>query len=284
MRQFLLICDANPLYGIGSTMRHAGYDVATVSSGQDALDLLARRRVDLIISDLALRDMSGLELLRKLRERYSPVPFVMAGSVTIRDAVTAMRLGAADVIEKPIAEDGMLRTIRSALPAHTCGTGGKPTDNTNRIEEAHAAARWARAVAPVINSPKDPRTVTDWSRIVFVSPGALRNWCHTAGVSARRSLVFGRLLRVACFIQAAGHRPEDLLDVVDRRTLVGLLKYAGLNPEQSFPIGSAQFLQQQGLIRDPVHLCEIRRAISVESGSRPINSGPASSRVSSPVG
>lgn len=138
----------------------------------------------------------------------------------------------------------------------------RPRDEPREIGEAHAAARWARALAPVITSTKDPRTVSGWSRLAFVSPGALRNWCRTAGVSARRSLVFGRLLRAAFLSQGGRHRPEDLLDVVDRRTYLGLLKFAGLDPEQPFPASPEEFLQQQMLVRDADRLTEIRRALA----------------------
>lgn len=140
--------------------------------------------------------------------------------------------------------------------------GARPRVETRRIEEAHAAARWARALAPVINSTKDPRTVGGWSRLVFVSPGALRNWCRTAGVSARRSLVFARLLRAAFLSQGGHHRPEDLLDVVDRRTFLGLLKFAGLDPDLPFPLSPEEFLQQQMIVRDADRLTEIRRALA----------------------
>ena len=162
------------------------------------------------------------------------------------------------VVSEFFLRDMLLPDIRAALQkAHD----PPRRIDTPEIEEAHAAARWARALAPVITSAKDPRTVSGWSRLVFVSPGALRNWCRTAGVSARRSLVFARLLRAAFLSQGGRHRPEDLLDVVDRRTFVGLLKFAGLDPERPFPKSPEEFLQQQMLVRDADRLHEIRRAL-----------------------
>jgi CheY-like chemotaxis protein len=164
------------------------------------------------------------------------------------------------VVSEFFLRDMLLPRIRAALrkaPHDAPRRAGTP-----EIEEVHAAVRWAKALAPVITSAKDPRTVSGWSRLVFVSPGALRNWCRTAGVSARRSLVFARLLRVAFLSQGERHRPEDLLDVVDRRTFVGLLKFAGLDPERPFPTSPEEFLQQQMLVRDADRLHEIRRALS----------------------
>jgi len=172
-----------------------------------------------------------------------------------------------------VVSESFLRDLRAALQTAPHGAATTRTESRAEpraesrtvppeIEEAHAAARWARALAPVIASAKDPRTVSGWSRLVFVSPGALRNWCRTAGVSARRSLVFARLLRVAFLSQGGRHRPEDLLDVVDRRTFLGLLKFAGLDPERPFPENPEAFLQQQLLVRDPDRLFEIRRALA----------------------
>jgi CheY-like chemotaxis protein len=260
MTHLLLIADADTLDGLGSMLRNAGYEVQLASSGQRALDMLEHWHVDLVVSEFLLRDMSGLQILQRLRVKQSPVPFLLTGSATTREAVDAMRLGATDVVEQPLDEEILLPRIRAALQR-------APQDaprrlETPEIEEAHAAARWARALAPVITSAKDPRTVSGWSRLVFVSPGALRNWCRTAGVSARRSLVFARLLRVAFLSQGGRHRPEDLLDVVDRRTFVGLLKFAGLDPERPFPNSPEEFLQQQMLVRDADRLQEIRRALA----------------------
>jgi CheY-like chemotaxis protein len=206
----LLIADADTLDGLGSMLRNAGYEVQLATSGQRARDVLEHRHVDLVVSEVFLRDMLLPDIRAALQKAHDPPRRV----------------------------------------------------DTPELEVAHASARWARALAPVITSAEDPRTVSGWSRLVFVSPGALRNWCRTAGVSARRSLVFGRLLRAAFLSQEGRHRPEDLLDVVDRRTFVGLLKFAGLDPEQPFPKSSEEFLQLQMIVRDADRLHEIRRVLS----------------------
>ena len=60
----------------------------------------------------------------------------------------------------------------------------------------HAIRRWVGIVVPVIDSPRDPKTVADWACWVGVSRGALRGWCRTAGLQAGRSLSLARMLRV----------------------------------------------------------------------------------------
>jgi hypothetical protein len=130
-----------------------------------------------------------------------------------------------------------------------------------RLPEAHAAARWAKAIVPLMDCPRDPKTIALWGDWIAVSPGALRNWCRTAGVSARRSLIFGRLLRAVHVSDGARHKPENVLDVVDRRTLAALLRFSGLNEHGDFPASVRQFLTIQTLIDDVDTLIEVERVL-----------------------
>ena len=269
MAQLLLIDDdVSTLFGFEAILRSAGYEVFTATTGSQALELLDRRVIHAVLSDLRLPDMSGLDILRHIHDRHAHVAaVVVTGYGSTRDAVTAMQLGAADFIEKPVFEDGLLRVVRTALGQRD----DRLSEDDRHLEmelldgrhgqEAHAAARLARVLVPIVNSATDLRTIREWSRAVFVSPGALRNWCRMAGISPRRSLVFGRLLRAVFLCQGGKHKPENLLDVVDRRTLVGLLTLAGLDPVSEFPADIDTFLQRQMLIRDPDTLSAIRRAI-----------------------
>jgi len=280
MAQLLLIDDdPGTLEGFGLILRTAGYVVLSARCGTQGLSFLVDQSVDLVLTDLRLPDMSGLEILRQARAQRRPVPCVIITAFgNARDAVTAMRLGAVDFLEKPVFEDGLLRAVRSSLgdvaaePPET-----EPQDDRLDDHEAHAAARWVRVLMTIVDSPKDPRTISNWSRLAFVSPGALRNWCRMAGISPRRSLVFARLLRAVCLGHGGRHKPENLLDVVDRRTLVGLLRLAGLNPEHDFPRDVDAFLHRQALIGDPDALFEIRRALAAR-GQLTTRLSPAASR------
>jgi CheY-like chemotaxis protein len=272
MAQLLMIDDdPGTLQGLGGILRLAGHDVATASSGLEGIDLLEQQQMDLVLSDLRLPDMSGLEILRYLRlhDRHTTVPFVMVtGFGSTKDVVTAMRLGAADFLEKPVWEDGLLRTVETALARPPCRCKTAPCDdNAPTVQQAHAAARWARVVVPVLDASEDPRTIKAWSRLLYVSPGALRNWCRTAGITPRRSLVFARLLRAVFLSDGGRHKPENLLDVVDRRTLVSLLTFAGLSLERAFPDRLDVFLREQVLVRDPDALLEITRALTAHGQS-----------------
>jgi hypothetical protein len=125
--------------------------------------------------------------------------------------------------------------------------------------EPHAAIRWARLVVPIIDSPLDPRTIELWGKAIKASPSTIRNWCSTAGIGPRRSLVFGRLLRAVTLSERGAYNPEDLLDTTDRRTRLRLVRFAGLG--RDFPTDLDEFLDHQILVRDPDALLQVKDAL-----------------------
>jgi FixJ family two-component response regulator len=264
MAQVLLIdSDQSTLRQFEHVLSTAGHMILTATSGLDGLELLRRHAVDLILSNLYLPDISGLELLRLVRDGAAAIPFVAITTFgNARGAVAAMKLGAAEFIEKPVREDSLLRIVEGALVERHEERSADVEESTPELQTAHAAERWARAVVPIVDAAVDPRTVRGWSRLVYVSPGALRNWCRMAGIPPRRSLVFARLLRVVCLSRGGRHKPENLLDVVDRRTLVGLLRFAGLSGQREFPEDVDTFLEWQQLVRDPDALRAITSALA----------------------
>jgi hypothetical protein len=129
------------------------------------------------------------------------------------------------------------------------------------VPECHAAARWAAAITHIIDSPIDPRTIQGWSECVAASTATLKSWCATAGMGARQSLVFGRLLRAVVLSEGGRHRPETLLDVVEPRTLQGLLDLAGFRAQRQLPTEVDEFLTSQTLVRDRDALEALQRML-----------------------
>ncbi len=92
-----------------------GYDILDAPSGKVALDLIAQKP-DLIILDLGLPDIDGLELLRTMREKNEGVPIVVLSSRGEESAkVRALDLGADDYVTKPFGMEELLARIRAAL-------------------------------------------------------------------------------------------------------------------------------------------------------------------------
>ncbi len=93
-----------------------GYDVITVSSGEKALDLFNDSSPDIILMDVWMPGMDGLETLKQIREKNRNVSVIMiSGHSNIETAVHATRLGAYDFLEKPLSLEKVLIIISRAL-------------------------------------------------------------------------------------------------------------------------------------------------------------------------
>lgn len=100
-------------------LQQAGYEATTASDGAQALELLARHPQDLIITDLKMPGMSGMDLLRRVKEDYPEVIVIVVTAFgTIESAVEAMRLGAHDYIIKPVNADALKLVVSRALEHH----------------------------------------------------------------------------------------------------------------------------------------------------------------------
>ncbi len=92
------------------------YQVLTTSNPQEALAWCREYGGDVLISDLRMPQIEGIELLKLLKEQDDRIPFIiMTAFGTIESAVEAMRQGAFDYITKPFRKEQILMTIRKAL-------------------------------------------------------------------------------------------------------------------------------------------------------------------------
>ena len=113
------------------TLRFKGYSVITARNGEEALEVMARQRPTLIVTDILMPKMDGYAFVQKLRlnpdTRAIPVVFLSATYVTPDDKEFALSLGAARFIEKPIdAEDFFTDDCRAgdATAFHTTPAAG----------------------------------------------------------------------------------------------------------------------------------------------------------------
>ena len=97
-------------------LKKEGYDPTCVEDGQQALDIFKKKTFDLIISDLQMPNMTGIELLRAIRDQDPDMLFMMITAFgTTETAVEAMKLGAYDYITKPFKIDEVRINIANAL-------------------------------------------------------------------------------------------------------------------------------------------------------------------------
>lgn len=98
------------------TLTRVGHEIQSAFSAKDGLERLGRDQFDLIIVDLMMPEMNGIQFLEALREKNSPLPVLMVtGYPTISTAVQALRLGAVDYIAKPFTRKELLSPVHRAL-------------------------------------------------------------------------------------------------------------------------------------------------------------------------
>jgi two-component system KDP operon response regulator KdpE len=117
-----------------ATLTGQGYRLFEATTGADGLVEVASRQPDVVIVDLGLPDMDGLEVIRRLRE-WSAVPvIVLSARGQERDKVTALDAGADDYVSKPFSAGELLARIRVAL-RHTAGASHEGGDVTFKVGE-----------------------------------------------------------------------------------------------------------------------------------------------------
>jgi DNA-binding NtrC family response regulator len=114
--RILVIDDDEGVRASMTRMLHgAGYTVETAETGEQGLALARGNAYDVILSDMRMPGLSGLEVLQKLREhRIDSAFIVMTGFGTVDTAVEAMKLGAVDYVQKPFFREELLMRVRSA--------------------------------------------------------------------------------------------------------------------------------------------------------------------------
>lgn len=101
---------------LSDLLGHEGFDVSTASNGVEALELLAQRRIEIVISDLKMPEMDGLTLLERVAAEYPHVVSLMITAFsTVETAIEAMKRGAFDYVMKPFNLDTLIHTVQRAL-------------------------------------------------------------------------------------------------------------------------------------------------------------------------
>src|SRR5512134_1011557 len=114
----ILIVDDEPgvRSALGGVLRDEGYNVDAVESGEACLERLGRRVFDVVVLDIWLPGMDGLQTLARMRERQVDTQVVIiSGHGNIESAVRAIKMGAFDFVEKPLSLEKTVLVVRNAL-------------------------------------------------------------------------------------------------------------------------------------------------------------------------
>lgn len=117
MSKILVIDDDNDMCVLlNRFLTRNGYEVMTVNSGKTALEWMKKNEPSLVLCDFKLDDMTGAEILGRIKSQYQDVPvIIITGYSDVKDAVEVMKMGAYDYITKPLFPEEILLTIKKAL-------------------------------------------------------------------------------------------------------------------------------------------------------------------------
>ncbi|MBN2035078.1 MAG: response regulator [Deltaproteobacteria bacterium] len=102
--------------GLRMILEKEGYHVDTASTGHSAMDALRNKGFDLLVADLRLPDMDGMDIIREVREkRPETKTIVITGYPSVSSAVDAMKLGVTDYLPKPFWDDEFKKAVEKAL-------------------------------------------------------------------------------------------------------------------------------------------------------------------------
>ncbi len=123
--------DTSILEVLDARLSAAGFATHKASSGPEALEILNNERVDVLVSDIKMPEMSGLELLKKIRPNFPQLPVIFLTAYgTIPDAVDAVKAGAIDYLAKPFDGKELVKKIEKII-----ATSWQPIDSRSEIED-----------------------------------------------------------------------------------------------------------------------------------------------------
>ncbi len=108
------------LDSVSRILTENAYEVDTSLSGREGLAKALEGKYEIVLTDIRMPDIGGMRVLRDVKRAKPSLPVVIiTGYATVRSAVQAMKLGAADYLEKPFTPDQLLKAVRSAMEAAT---------------------------------------------------------------------------------------------------------------------------------------------------------------------
>jgi DNA-binding NtrC family response regulator len=152
----LLVDDDESLCAmLGMSLKDTGYEIQTVMEGKKALSILEKELFDVVVTDLKIDDVSGFDILKKVKSVSSKMEVVMiTGQGTIENAVEAMKKGAFDYIIKPVDPDELNLVVQKAverqkLVAEVNNLRSQVTDQ-NRLENIVAVSPKMKKVIEMV--------------------------------------------------------------------------------------------------------------------------------------
>ena len=156
MKKFkILVVDDDPAFCLmlATYLEKKGFDSHQVNSGKACISAVEKDNYHLIITDLRLPDLSGIEILQSVKNQHPEIPVIlMTGYGEIRTAVQAMKMGAFEYVSKPVNPDEILMMVNAALSNEANTASTKPLKDlqylTGTSEISQRLEQHIKLVAP----------------------------------------------------------------------------------------------------------------------------------------
>ena len=246
-------------------LRLNNFQVVTAESGADAMLIANQAPFDVIIVDLKLGDMSGVDVIRLLRDGRRRF-ILISGFLSIETAVAAMKGGAVDVIEKPVHLSQLVMAVASLIDGGDAPAAATPASLAPRARFAprSVSERWVAYVLKACDAESDLKTLSSWALQAAVSYTTLCANCRIMQIRPLDARDFMRVLRAIKRAAARRCPPAVFLDVSDARTVRMLSLRAGvdLDAEASRATISDLLTHQHFIAADNEGLHLLRDAIT----------------------
>ncbi len=131
----ILVVDDNKeiVYSISELLRYEGYRAVPAYDGMEALDMMEKEHIDLILLDVMMPRLNGLSALMKLRERTKIPVIILSAKTEESDKVSGLVLGADDYVEKPYNPAELMARVKAHLRRYRAWGEGAPKADADRI-------------------------------------------------------------------------------------------------------------------------------------------------------
>lgn len=123
--------------GLEMVLTEEGYSVDLAATGQDALNIFDSKPLDLLVADLRLPDINGMDVIQEVKSKHPDIcVVVITGYANVNSALTAMKLGAFDYLPKPFTDDEIRLAVESALKGRKSVPTGDVLQKVTSREES----------------------------------------------------------------------------------------------------------------------------------------------------
>ena len=131
----ILVVDDNKdfVFSVSELLKYEGYTIEKAYDGMEALDVLERKQIDLILLDVMMPRLNGLSTLMKIRETKQIPVIILSAKTEESDKVSGLIMGADDYISKPYNPGELIARVKAQLRRYKMWSGGVPKEDEDMI-------------------------------------------------------------------------------------------------------------------------------------------------------